>query len=47
MPDEFPCSDSEDIDFLAAAALLSIAAAVFLLWGDDIARFLNTLLLNL
>jgi len=47
MPDYFPCSNAEDIDFLAAAVLLSVVVLVFLVWGDDIARFLNALFLNL
>lgn len=47
MPDYFPCSTAEDLDFVAAAVLLSIVALVFLLWGDDIARSLNSLFLNL
>ncbi|MBT2299223.1 hypothetical protein J7E70_01980 [Variovorax paradoxus] len=46
-PDEFPCSAAEDRDFLAAAALLSSSALLFLLFGDDFALFLNSLFLNL
>jgi hypothetical protein len=42
----FPCTDAEDLDFISAAGLLGAAALLFLFYGDDIARFLNSLLIG-
>lgn len=46
-PDEFPCSDAEELDFLCSAGLLLCGALAFLFYGDDVARALNSLFLNL
>ncbi|WP_431276231.1 hypothetical protein ACQ858_08250 [Variovorax ureilyticus] len=46
-PDDFACTTAEDLDFIGAAGLLSAAALLFLFYGDDIARFLNSLLIGL
>ena len=44
---EFPCDAAEDWDFISSALLLSVAVLLFLFYGDDIARFLNSLLIGL
>lgn len=45
--DDHDFTSSEDLDFLAAAALLWAGVLLLAIFGADIARFLNSLFLNL
>lgn len=45
--DDHDFTSSEDLDFLASAALLWLGILLLFLYGDRAALFLNSLFLNL